>query len=218
MMMRQLAGVTVLATIAIMLMQIQSSTACMCMPKHSQSWYCDSDYVILARVLRKSNQKINFHDVYKIEVKKAYKKSPQTDSFLREGRILTPGIDSLCGGLNLKVGKLYLIAGNSQMINICNYVKEYSQMTIVERRGFAGGYKKGCVCEIKPMFQMEGFHQSIGACNWRPFTKCETDYGACVPARGHYTPEGKPLKCHWRPSQPYNTCKARLTERRDQLF
>lgn len=25
-------------------MQISSSTACMCMPKHSQSSYCDSDY------------------------------------------------------------------------------------------------------------------------------------------------------------------------------
>lgn len=68
------------------------------------------------------------------------------------------------------------------------------------------------------MFQMEGFHQSIGACNWRPFTKCETDYGACVPARGKHTPEGKPLKCHWRPSQPYNTCKAQQAERRDKLF
>lgn len=44
MMMRQLLGVTALATIAIMLMQIQSSTACMCMPRHSQSTYCNSDY------------------------------------------------------------------------------------------------------------------------------------------------------------------------------
>lgn len=73
---------------------------------------------------------------------------PQSDHFLREGRLLTPAMDSLCGGLSLKVGKLYLIAGNSQYINICNYVKEYSQMTIVERRGFAGGYKKGCACEV----------------------------------------------------------------------
>lgn len=62
--------------------------------------------------------------------------------------MLVPPTDSLCGGLDLRVGKLYLIAGNSQKINICNYVKEYSQMTIVERRGFAGGYKKGCLCEV----------------------------------------------------------------------
>lgn len=56
------------------------------------------------------------------------------------------------------------------------------------------------------MFRMEGFHQSIGACNWQPFSKCETDFGACVPARGHLTPDGKPIKCHWRNSQPYTTC------------
>lgn len=43
--MRQLFGVTAMATIiAIMLIQIQSSTACMCMPTHSQSSYCNSDY------------------------------------------------------------------------------------------------------------------------------------------------------------------------------
>lgn len=143
--------------------------------------------VILARILRKSNRRINHNEVYKIEVKKAYKvsiaasyqvslvvrflwfiqnesyeidwikcssqKSPQTDHFLREGRLLTPTSDGMCGGLSLKVGKLYLIAGNSQHINICNYVKEYSQMTIVERRGFAGGYKKGCACEVSYNFE-----------------------------------------------------------------
>lgn len=43
-MMRQLLGVIAFATIAIMLMQIPSSTACMCMPTHSQSSYCNSDY------------------------------------------------------------------------------------------------------------------------------------------------------------------------------
>lgn len=43
MMARQFLGLVAFATIAI-LMQISSSTACMCMPKHSQSSYCDSDY------------------------------------------------------------------------------------------------------------------------------------------------------------------------------
>lgn len=75
-------------------------------------------------------------------------KSAKTDVFLREGRVFVPAMDSLCGGLSLKIGKLYLIAGNSQNINICSFVKEYSQMTIVERRGFAGAYKKGCSCDV----------------------------------------------------------------------
>lgn len=57
-------------------------------------------------------------------------------------------MDSLCGGLNLNVGKLYMIAGNSSTVTLCNYVKEYSQMSIVERRGFSGGYRKGCACQV----------------------------------------------------------------------
>lgn len=44
MMTRQFLGLVACATIAIVLMQISSSTACMCMPKHSQTSYCDSDY------------------------------------------------------------------------------------------------------------------------------------------------------------------------------
>lgn len=59
------------------------------------------------------------------------------------------------------------------------------------------------------MFRLEGFHQSIGACNWRPMSKCETDFGACVPSRGLLTAEGKPIKCHWRNSQPYATCRSK---------
>lgn len=75
-------------------------------------------------------------------------KSAKTDVFLREGRLFIPAMDSMCGGLSLKIGKLYLIAASSQNLNICNYVKEYSEMTIVERRGFAGAYKKGCACMV----------------------------------------------------------------------
>lgn len=71
------------------------------------------------------------------------------------------------------------------------------------------------------MFEMTWFHQSIGACNWQPFSKCETDFGACIPSRGHYGRDNKPIKCHWRPSVPYNTCIAERTKaelRKAKLF
>lgn len=71
----------------------------------------------------------------------------ETNNLLKNGRLITPSHDSMCG-ITLKVGKLYLISANSAEISICNYVKEYSKMTIVERRGFAGGYKKGCSCDV----------------------------------------------------------------------
>ena len=47
-----------------------------------------------------------------------------------------------------EIGQLYAIAGNSQKVNLCQYVKEYSHMSITEKRGIAGAYKKGCACEV----------------------------------------------------------------------
>lgn len=72
----------------------------------------------------------------------------KANDFLKDGRLLTPASDSMCG-ITLKIGKLYVIAGNNARIGLCNYVKEYSKMTLVERRGFAGGYKKGCPCDVR---------------------------------------------------------------------
>lgn len=57
------------------------------------------------------------------------------------------------------------------------------------------------------MFRIEGFHHSIGTCFWKPFAKCESDFGACVPARGSIIAGNKPIKCHWRNSPPYAACR-----------
>lgn len=48
-----------------------------------------------------------------------------------------------------EIGQLYAIAGNSQKVGLCQYIKEYSKMTQVEKRGIAGAYKKGCGCEVR---------------------------------------------------------------------
>lgn len=108
--------------------------------------------------------------------------SPKSDGFLREGRLMTASSDSMCG-VTLKVGKLYLIAGNSQRINICNsYAKEYSQLTIVERRGFAGGYKKGCACQVserKPFIKR--MHMS-NLSNWIKKKQIFRDYSRLRPS------------------------------------
>lgn len=178
--------------------------SCMCYPAHPQTQYCNSDFVIIARILRKSTRRTRENkDIYKIEIKKAYKLSEKAEAELKHGRLLTPHFDSLCG-VDLNVGKLYVIAGRNLEINLCNYVKEYSSMTLVERRGFAGAYKKGCSCRVDACFR-GNCPLSIGACNWVPFAKCETNYSACVPARG-YTSVGKVSKCHWRRTPPYKDC------------
>jgi Tissue inhibitor of metalloproteinase len=47
-----------------------------------------------------------------------------------------------------EIGQLYAIAGNSQKVGLCQYIKEYNKMSQVEKRGIAGAYKKGCGCEV----------------------------------------------------------------------
>lgn len=66
---------------------------------------------------------------------------------LKHGRIFSASNDAMCG-VDFKLGELYLIAASSPNVGLCNFVKPYSQLTIVEKRGFAGGYKKGCECSV----------------------------------------------------------------------
>lgn len=75
--------------------------------------------------------------------------SEKAKSYLKEGRIMTAKSESMCG-LTLEIGKIYVIAGkNGPTVNLCNYVKAYKDMTTVERRGFAGLYRKGCnACSV----------------------------------------------------------------------
>lgn len=57
-----------------------------------------------------------------------------------------------------------------------------------------------------PTFHNRHMYQPVSACLWSPFSKCESNYGSCVPSRGLMTAEGKPVKCHWRQSSAYNAC------------
>lgn len=71
----------------------------------------------------------------------------KAQQYLKPGRILTAPDDAMCG-FSFKIGQLYALIGNSQHIGLCNYVREYSRLTIVEKRGIAGAYRKGCGCQV----------------------------------------------------------------------
>ena len=66
---------------------------------------------------------------------------------MKPARILTAPDDAMCG-ISFKVGQLYALIGNSEHIGLCNYVKEYPRLSIVEKRGIAGAYRKGCGCQV----------------------------------------------------------------------
>lgn len=131
--------------------------------------------------------------------------SPKAKEYLKHGRVLTDGPMSSCH-IQLEVGQLYAIAGNGNHLNTCSFVKKYSALSIVEKRGLAGGYKKGCHCEVHMCHSAAGCDQRVGACNWNPWFECESSFGVCVPSRGLVEEDGKPSKCHWRRSPAYNSC------------
>ncbi|XP_058838318.1 tissue inhibitor of metalloproteinase isoform X2 [Topomyia yanbarensis] len=191
------------------ILQLSTAEACSCQPEHAQTAYCDAEYVIVVQVLRKSNRKLNGNNVYKIAIKKEYKMTPHAQKMLKQGKIVTPPSDSMCG-LQLEVNQLYTIAAQDIHVGLCSFVRKYSDLTIVEKRGLAGIYRKGCPCQIKPYYTGT-CNMSIGVCNWMPMAPCESAYGSCVPTRGHLI-DGTPAKCHWRRSPLYQKCKLNIRE------
>lgn len=135
--------------------------------------------------------------------------TPRAQKLLKQGKLITPSKDSMCG-LQLEVNQLYAIAAQDIEVGLCSFVHKYANLTIVEKRGLAGIYRKGCPCKIKPCYS-GSCNVAIGTCNWNPWADCESDYGVCVPTRGNMI-DGTPAKCHWRPSQIYRMCKAKTRE------
>lgn len=197
-----------LVTLGIIL-QLSTTDACSCFPDHAQTAYCEADYVIVAQVLRKSNRKHNGNNVYKIAIKKEYKMNPRAQKMLKQGKLITPAMDSMCG-LQLEINQLYAIAAQDIHVGLCSFVRKYSDLTIVEKRGLAGIYRKGCPCKIKPCFS-GNCDVTIGSCNWTPWESCESEYGSCIPTRGPLM-DGSPAKCHWRRSPLYQRCKSNARE------
>lgn len=53
--------------------------------------------VIVARILRKSNRRINNQHIYKIDIVKTYKTSEKAQQYLKQSRLITAPNDGLCG-------------------------------------------------------------------------------------------------------------------------
>lgn len=191
----------------VMVASLPATNACSCLPQHPQTAYCESEYVIVAQVLRQTASK-NHMDAYKIAIKKEYKMSDEARQLLRNGKLYTASSSSVCG-ITLEPNKLYAIAADSDEVGLCDFIRPYSELSIVEKRGLAGIYRKGCRCKIN---QPGGYKsQRVASCNWTPFAakgNCETSYGSCVPA-GIVKEDGTPIKCHWRRSPRYGQCVAK---------
>ncbi|GAB0090590.1 Tissue inhibitor of metalloproteinase [Sergentomyia squamirostris] len=184
--------------------------ACSCAAEHPQTKYCNSEYVIYAYLTRRYLRFANNQIGYQFRVEKILKTSgkliPNVQLSPKKRTIVltTSPSDASCG-VHLRPGRSYVIAARSTHIGICDYIKEYKKMTIVERRGVMGIYAKGCSCDIKTCFTNDCPAEE-GTCSWSFLSPCETDYGVCIPTRGYNGPGEKPSKCHWKKSSPYLSC------------
>lgn len=188
------------------MMMLPSSEACSCLPQHPQTAFCDSEYVIVAQVLRKTAAPNSYLNAYKIAIKKEYKMSDEARKLLAHGKLVTASMSSMCG-VTLQPGMFYVIAANSDHVGLCDFIHPYGNLTAVEKRGLAGIYRKGCKCKIQQC--MGGKCKARdGACLWSPFEvkgPCETSYGSCVP-NGIVLADGTPKRCHWRKSPRFGQC------------
>lgn len=97
--------------------------------------------------------------------------SEKAQHYLKHGRIFSANNDGMCG-YNFKLGELYLIAASSPNVGICHYVRPYSSMSIVEKRGVAGGYKKGCECTVS-------YLMFIASLRRRHLDSCQSQFLRC---------------------------------------
>lgn len=186
-----------------LLLMSDGASGCMCALHHAQTHYCNAEFAIVARILRKSVRRTQGLDVYKIDIIKSYKMSEKAQRELKHGRIMTASTDSMCG-TTFDIGKIYVIAGRGPHISTCGFSKPFSSLTTVERRGFNGFYKKGCDgCKIKTVWGNSQQPRQPKVCTWNPHNACETDFGICVPT----TKRGKPTDmCTWRKNRAYQSC------------
>lgn len=113
-------ALSVFVTTLVVLIFATETEACSCYPSHPQTSYCNSEYgralsdtcqvvatqtqsyleifsVIVARILRKSNRRINNQHIYKIDIVKTYKTTEKAQQYLKQSRLITAPNDGLCG-------------------------------------------------------------------------------------------------------------------------
>lgn len=157
---------------------------CSCMPAHPQTHYCNSDFVILAKVKKEQIIESTQSRVYKVRVKREFKISEKGLVALKSGRLHTPIEDAACGAM-LQLGKVYVISGRIHSlkahITLCGMALPWNQVTRRQRKGLRQLYKQGCTCNIK-YCMFGGLYGKCtrhrDSCNWN--SHCETENGICL--------------------------------------
>lgn len=175
----QLYSTSLWLTIIILTVLPDLARSCSCMQSHPQEHFCNSDFVILARVRRQ--RILNNTMIYKVHVRKYYKMSEKAYTALKSGRLITSAFDAMCGVV-LEKGKLYVISGHVNAlrahINLCNYHERWENISRIQRKGFRKMYRYGCNCQIKKCWRSIKCGRSKGVCDWS--SRCHDKMGICL--------------------------------------
>ncbi|XP_012561723.2 metalloproteinase inhibitor 3 isoform X1 [Hydra vulgaris] len=191
---------------------------CMCMPIHPHSAFCKSEYVVKARILSHKIVKVNHTDeslqnlgiplphyiVYKILINSVLKNAKPSFRFnLQQIHSLhIPAAESICG-IQLEIGKLYLLTGNFDHAKLqmtsCDFHLKWHQLTVDMIEGMSGKYD--CSCQVATC--MDGYCDIENGCKWK--VSWEKSFEDCV--YKHLSCERSYRKvCQWVQKSSYKQC------------
>ncbi|KAJ1095808.1 hypothetical protein NDU88_000962 [Pleurodeles waltl] len=168
------------AIVLLLLVGSQQSSASDCLYSHPQSYFCNSEVVIRAKILREAerNNSVNGYELQILEVFKG--------SLWLPGTIILIDI-STGASIDLRAdpGDFVLTGFGSGSLQVsgCSMVKPWSELTTKQALGIRGAYKDGCSCEIISSFpkprESKGRH-----CKLDDDSANQVANQACIPKGG----------------------------------
>ena len=162
-------GVTIAAGIVL---QPIAAEACSCLPRTNEQHYCDSDFVVKAKVQRDLGDSHADGQRYRVKVKKSFKGD------LQGTVIMSTSTSSATCGVELGIRKMYLLTGSitsdgTPRINLCNKVSTWRSLPRAERRQWKNGWS--CTPELECPMGCDVWYDGCNNCT------CDNgELGACT--------------------------------------
>ncbi|XP_052680258.1 metalloproteinase inhibitor 3-like [Crassostrea angulata] len=140
-----------------------NSEACSCASRHPQTQFCNSDFVITARILRRTaTGSSRFDEVfYTVLILQNYKRRqhPLRHPVLR---IYTASSGASCGAF-FRIGREYIISGSIRSqkwkTHMCRWNRQLSSLTQFQRNALNFGYyRNNCSCIVSHCGFMDDYY------------------------------------------------------------
>ncbi|XP_022306245.2 metalloproteinase inhibitor 3-like [Crassostrea virginica] len=140
-------------TLGLLLVSLGGSLGCTCAREHPQTQFCNSQFVVEAKVLAKKpgNNQFGQEVKYIVEVLKDYKNSYRPIRGKIE--IFTSGSSASCGAF-FQLNQKYIISGSTtrgvKFTSSCSWNRLVTTLTSYQSKALRNGiYRNNCGCEIE---------------------------------------------------------------------